>query len=76
MIPHLAQTTLIVSVPQVGRSVVTVSGAAPVDVTFSGNSTCCRVSVVTVTMSAGTHTVTIANSFSRAPSIDKIVVSR
>jgi hypothetical protein len=58
------------------RAVVTVSGAAPVEVTFSGNSTCCRVTVVTVTISAGTHTVTIANPSGRAPSIDKIVVSR
>jgi hypothetical protein len=58
------------------RAVITVSGAAAVDVTFSGTSSCCRVKVITVTMSAGTHTVTIANSSGRAPSIDKIVVSR
>jgi hypothetical protein len=55
---------------------VTVSGVNPVTVVFNGGSRCCDVKKITLQIPAGTRTITISNSRDRAPSIDKIVVSR
>jgi hypothetical protein len=55
---------------------ITVSGVAPVTVTFSGTSTCCQTKAVSLTIPAGTHTITVANPTTHAPSLDKVVLSR
>jgi hypothetical protein len=57
-------------------AVVAVSGIAPITTSFVGSSNCCDVKTLTVTLSPGTHTITISNSDDHAPSIDKIVISR
>jgi hypothetical protein len=57
-------------------AVLTVSGVAPVNVSFTGNSTCCGTKKVSVVIPAGTHTVTLDNPTGRAPSIDKIVIDK
>ncbi len=54
---------------------VTVSGLAPVTVTFTGSARCCDVKKVSLAIPAGIRTITIANSTGRAPSIDKITIS-
>lgn len=53
-----------------------VSGMDPVKLTFNGSSRCCGIKKVSLTISAGTHTITISNPTGHAPSIDKIVISR
>jgi hypothetical protein len=57
-------------------AVLTVSGVAPVDVSFTGSSTCCGIKKVSVVIPAGTHTITLANPTGRAPSIDRIVIGK
>ena len=58
------------------QAIVSVSGTQPVTVDFAGNSTCCLTKEVTVTMTAGEHTIMISNPTAHAPSVDKIVISR
>jgi hypothetical protein len=55
---------------------VTVSGVAPVTVTFRGTDTCCQTQAVSLTVPAGTRTITIANPTGHAPTLDKVVLSR
>jgi len=56
---------------------ITVSGAAPVTRSFTGSSTCCEsASLAPISLTAGAHTVTIANPTGHAPSIDKIAIAR
>jgi hypothetical protein len=57
-------------------AVVAVSGIAPITTSFVGSSDCCDVKSLTVTLTAGTHTITISNQNDHAPSVDKIVISR
>ncbi len=57
-------------------AVVSVSGIAPINVAFVGGSACCFTKTLTVTLTAGAHTITISNETDHAPSIDKIVISR
>jgi len=57
-------------------ALVSVSGIAPMEVAFAGSNQCCHTTAITVTLAAGAHTVTITNATNRAPSIDKIVLSR
>lgn len=57
-------------------AVIGVTGAKPVSVTFTGGPNCCGTRSVEVTLAAGTHAITISNPSGRAPSVDKIVVSR
>jgi Carbohydrate binding module (family 35) len=63
---------------EVNRSAtVTVSGNPALNVSFTGNATCCQTKVLSnITISAGTHTITFANPTSHAPSIDRVVISR
>ena len=58
------------------QAIVSVSGTQPVTVDFAGNSTCCLTKEVTITMTAGEHTIMISNPTAHAPSVDKIVISR
>jgi hypothetical protein len=56
---------------------ISVSGADTVTRTFTGSSTCCAsLALNPITLSEGSHTVTIANPTGRAPSIDKISITR
>jgi hypothetical protein len=56
---------------------ITVSGAETVTRSFPGDSRCCsNLSLSPMNLAAGSHTVTIGNPSSRAPSIDKIVIAR
>jgi hypothetical protein len=56
---------------------ISVSGADPVTRSFAGSSTCCAsLALNPITLSEGSHTVTIANPTARAPSIDKISIAR
>ena len=57
-------------------ALVSVSGIEPINVPFAGSNQCCHTTTITVTLTAGPHTVTITNATNRAPSIDKIVLSR
>jgi len=60
-------------------ALVSVSGIAPTNVSFTpGESAavCCFTKALTVALTAGPHTITITNATSRAPSIDRIVLSR
>ncbi len=58
------------------QAIVSVSGSDPVTLDFAGNSSCCLTKEVTVTMTAGEHTIMISNPTAHAPSVDKIVISR
>jgi hypothetical protein len=56
---------------------ITVSGASPVTRSFPGTTTCCAsLALSPITLSAGSHTVTIGNPAAPAPSIDKISIAR
>jgi hypothetical protein len=63
---------------EVNRSaVVTVSGVPSVTVNFTApNSECCFTQPVSMTIPAGTRSITFENPTSHAPSIDKIVITR
>jgi len=54
---------------------VTVSGVEPVTVNFVGNSNCCLTTAVTITVPAGTRSITFSNPTSHAPSIDKVIIT-
>jgi hypothetical protein len=56
--------------------VVTVSGMSPITTTFQGSSTCCSVKTLTVTLTAGTKSITISNNNGHGPALDRIVISR
>jgi hypothetical protein len=58
------------------RGILTVSGVSSGELIFDGNSQCCRTKDVTLSLSAGTKTLTFTHPNRRAPSVDKIVISR
>jgi hypothetical protein len=53
-------------------------GPANINVSFTRDSYCCGIGVVAVdvTLSAGTHSILIANADGRVPSLDRILISR
>jgi hypothetical protein len=55
---------------------VTISGVEPVTVNFVGDSNCCHTTAVSISVPAGTRSITVSNPISHAPSIDKIIISR
>ena len=55
---------------------LTVTGVNTVSLTFNGNSTCCQTTNVDLDLTAGTKTLTFTHSNRRAPSVDRIVISR
>jgi hypothetical protein len=56
---------------------INVSGADAVTRSFTGSSTCCAsLALNPITLSEGSHTVTIASPSGRGPSIDKISIAR
>jgi len=55
---------------------VSVNGAAPIRVSVSGGSVCCRSQAVTVRLKAGVNRITLSNPTGHAPAIDKITVTR
>jgi hypothetical protein len=57
------------------NAVVNGAGAQPIVVTFSGGRKCCGVRKISVTLAAGTYSITIANPNDTGPSIDKVVIS-
>ena len=62
--------------PAAQTIVVSVSGAAPVSVTVPPGSSCCVTRTVQVTLAKGANTIVLGNADGRAPSIDRMVVSR
>ena len=56
--------------------IVSVSGIDPITTSFRGSSDCCDVKTLTVTLGAGSHTITISNPGGHGPAIDRIVISR
>ncbi len=59
----------------VRTAVISVSDGAPVTVSVTGSSTCCRSARLRVTLQRGANTVTFTNPTDHAPSIDRIVIS-
>ena len=55
---------------------LTITGVNVITLTFDGGSTCCQTTNVDVTLTAGTKTLTFTHSNRRAPSVDRIVISR
>jgi hypothetical protein len=62
--------------PAAQTIVISVAGAAAVSVTVPAGSNCCVTRTVQVTLTKGANTIVIGNPDGRAPSIDRIVVSR
>jgi hypothetical protein len=56
--------------------VVTISGLSPITTTFQGNDDCCSVKALTVTLTAGTKTITISNANGHGPALDRIVITQ
>jgi hypothetical protein len=56
--------------------VVTISGVDPIVTTFQGSDNCCAVKSLTVTLTAGTKSITISNNNGHGPALDRIVLSR
>lgn len=57
-------------------AVVAVAGGATVTVTVARASTCCFTAAVRIALNKGNNTITFNNPDGRAPSIDKIVISK
>ena len=57
-------------------ALVTVDAVPPVTVSFSGGPNCCSSRSIDVSLAAGPHTISLANSTGEAPAIDRVVVSR
>lgn len=57
-------------------AMITVNGAAPISVSFTRQAECCSSRYVSITLRKGVNTILFANSVSRAPAIDRIVISR
>jgi len=58
-------------------AIITVNGAASLNVTFARPDGCCPSNVtVSITLKKGVNTVLFSNSSSRAPAVDKVVISR
>ena len=55
---------------------LTVTGVNVITLTFNGGSTCCQTTNVDVDLTAGSKTLTFTHSNRRAPSVDRIVISR
>jgi len=53
-----------------------ITGVNVITLTFNGGSTCCQTTNVDVTLTAGTKTLTFTHNNRRAPSVDRIVISR
>ncbi len=58
-------------------AIITVNGTASLNVTFARPDGCCPSNVkVSITLKNGVNTILFSNSVSRAPAVDKIVISR
>jgi len=58
-------------------AMITIAGAAPRNVAFARPNGCCLSSVkISITLKKGANSLLFSNSVSRAPAIDKIVISR
>ena len=55
--------------------VVTVSGSAPVELSVTGNDTCCSTARLRISLRQGSNTITFSQPDGHAPSLDKIVIS-
>jgi hypothetical protein len=53
-----------------------ITGVNVITLTFNGGSKCCQTTNVDVTLTAGTKTLTFTHTNRRAPSVDRIVISR
>jgi hypothetical protein len=53
------------------HTTVTVSGASPQDLQFSGNPICCGTRTLDFSLSAGSHSITITAPGNMGPSIDR-----
>jgi hypothetical protein len=61
---------------EASRSVViTVPGELPITTTVSSGSTCCETATVSVRLQEGLNTITFANPFGHAPSLDSITIA-
>jgi len=56
--------------------VVTITGLSPITTTFQGDDNCCSVKTLSVTLTAGTKTITISNNDGHGPALDRIVITR
>jgi hypothetical protein len=49
---------------------------SPITTTFQGNDNCCSVKTLSVTLTAGTKTITISNNNGHGPALDRVVITR
>src|SRR5690606_40581808 len=62
---------------EVRRGTITVTGAEPITPTFRGDvRRCCRSVAVTLNLTAGSKKLTFTHVDERAPSVDRIVISK